>query len=390
MKTKLLSILIIITSVLSWILWSYFFLYYMTPWVDNFIFNDNSTKEVVKNWSFTTIKDLQSEVTSIVKKSWPSVVNVVISKDLALYKRDPYWFFQQQVWTVKKQIWGWSWFFVTKDWLILTNKHVVSDENATYTIITHDAKEYEASILALDPITDLAVLKIKSTKTDFPVVEFAQENETINVWQFAIAIWNALAEFQNSVSLWVISWKNRSIEAWDNSWWNTEKLTWLIQTDAAINPWNSGWPLLNLDGKVMWVNTAVSWNWQWLWFSIQITKKKVDYILNSIKKYWKIKRPFLWINYVLIDENSANQYWLNSKYWAYIPKDENAILKDSTAYKAWIEAWDIILEVDWTKIIDDTTIQSLIQNKIPWDNINLKIIKNNWETKDINLILDEY
>ena len=257
MKTKLLSILIIITSVLSWILWSYFFLYYMTPWVDNFIFNDNSTKEVVKNWSFTTIKDLQSEVTSIVKKSWPSVVNVVISKDLALYKRDPYWFFQQQVWTVKKQIWGWSWFFVTKDWLILTNKHVVSDENATYTIITHDAKEYEASILALDPITDLAVLKIKSTKTDFPVVEFAQENETINVWQFAIAIWNALAEFQNSVSLWVISWKNRSIEAWDNSWWNTEKLTWLIQTDAAINPGCSGGPLLNSTGEVIGISQSI-------------------------------------------------------------------------------------------------------------------------------------
>ena len=96
--------------------------------------------------------------------------------------------------------------------------------------------------------------------------------------QFAVAIWNALSEFQNSVSFWVVSWLDRTIED------NYTELEGLIQTDAAINPWNSGWPLLNLQWEVMWMNTAII-NWsQNIGFAIELNQELIDNFLEKIKK----------------------------------------------------------------------------------------------------------
>jgi S1-C subfamily serine protease len=113
---------------------------------------------------------------------------------------------------------------------------------------------------------------------NFTPLKFIEKKENLKLWQFAIAIWNALAEFQNSVSIWVVSGINRKIE--DN--YNT--ISNLIQTDAAINPWNSWWPLLNLSWKVMWINTMII-NWsQNIWFAINLTQKDINDFLNKIKK----------------------------------------------------------------------------------------------------------
>lgn len=388
MKFKILTLIIILSSLISWFVWSYIFLYYVSPELNNVI-TKTITNEITKNGKIITITDLQSEVTSLVKKASPSVVNIIIKKDLALYKSDPFGFFRQQIWTVEKQVWWWSGFFVTKDWVIMTNKHVVSDSNAKYTVILSDWSEYEANVVALDPLTDLAIIKIENPNKEFSVLPIIEDDKYINIWQFAIAIWNALWEFQNSVSFWVISWKNRSIEA-TNNWYWSEKLTWLLQTDTAINPWNSWWPLLNLAWEIVWINTAIVWDSEWLWFSIPLSKKRIDYIIKSIKDSWKIKRPFIWINYISINEEISWKLWLKSNYWAYIPEDNNSIKKWSIAQKSWISFWDIILEIDWVKITELNNIQTIIQNKIPWDQIMIKILKKSWEQKSITLELGEY
>lgn len=388
MKIKILVVLIVLSSLISWVIWSYIFLYYVSPELNNVITN-TITKEVIKNWKNITITDLQSEITKLVSEVGPSVVNIIIKKDIDLYRRDPWGFFSEKVWSVEKQIWWWSWFFISRDGIIITNKHVVADSQAKYTIITNDSKEYDASVIALDPLTDLAILKIDNAWKDFSVLKIIEDEKYINIGQFAIAIWNALWEFQNSVSFWVISWKNRSIIAsWDSIW--AEKLTGLLQTDTAINPWNSWWPLLNLNWEIVGINTAIAWNWQWVGFSIPLSKKKINYILESIKKYWSIKRPFIWINYIPINDSVKQELWLKVNYWAYIPKENNSITSWSIAEKTWLKAWDIILEIDQIKINIENPISSLIQNKIPWDKIELKVLKESWEEKIINLELWEY
>lgn len=388
MKIKILSILIIFSSLISGIIGSYIFLYYVSPELNNIV-TETITKEIIKDGKNITITDLQSDITKLVKIAAPSVVNIIIKKDLDLYKSDPWGFFQEKVGTVEKQIWGWSWFFVSKDGIIMTNKHVVIDPNAKYTIITSNGNEYDAKVLSLDPLTDLAILKIENSQTQFSVLPIIEDEKYINIWQFAIAIWNALWEFQNSVSFGIISGKNRSIEAgWNNMW--TEKLTWLLQTDTAINPGNSGWPLLNLNGEIVGINTAIAGNSQWLGFSIPLSKKRVDYILSSIKISGKIKRPFIGINYIPINDQISKELGLKMNYWALIPKENGSIASWSIAEKSWIQSWDIILEIDRIKITYDTTIGSIIQNKIPGDMIEIKVLKESWKEKIINLELGEY
>lgn len=377
MKTKILVILIIISSIFSWMIGSFFVLNYM-DYDSRIIYNkkeENINSEKIKN-----LENLEDNITSLVKNISPSVVSIIIKKDLALYKSDPWWFFREYIWSVQKKVWWWTWFFVTKDGLIITNRHVISDNNSEYSVITNDKKEFVAKVIAIDPITDLAILKIKWD--NFIPLTFIDNEDNIKIWQFAIAIWNALAEFQNSVSFWVVSWKNRSIKD------ENINLSNLIQTDTAINPWNSWWPLINLKWEVMWINTAIV-NWsQSIWFSIWLTKKKVNYILDSIEKYDKIKRPFLWINYIILSDSLKNNLWINVDYWAYIVK-ENWVLSGSNSQKAWLEWWDIILEIDWIKLTLENDLNQLLQDKIPWDKINLKVMKSNWDLKNIDVALGE-
>ncbi|PJB52065.1 serine protease, partial [Candidatus Berkelbacteria bacterium CG_4_9_14_3_um_filter_33_5] len=147
---------------------------------------------------------------------------------------------------------GGTGFIITSDGIIATNKHVVSEENADYTIITADAKSYKPKILAKDISSDLAVLKIEAN--GLPVVDLGDSSK-LEVGQWVVAIGNALGEFDNTVTVGVISAKERQIKASSNPSGATEQLTGLLQTDAAINPGNSGGPLVNMAGQVIGVNT---------------------------------------------------------------------------------------------------------------------------------------
>lgn len=388
MKMKLLVSLIVLCSLISGVIGSYIFLYYVSPELNNII-TKTITQEIVKDGKMITITDLQSEITNLVQEVGPSVVNIIIKKDIDLYRRDPWGFFQERVGSVERQIgWG-SWFFVATDGTIMTNKHVVADTTAKYTVITNDGKEYDAGVVALDPLTDLAIIKIENTTQDFQVLPLIEDEKYINIGQFAIAIWNALWEFQNSVSFGVISGKNRSIEA-SGQWVWRQKLTGLLQTDAAINPGNSGGPLINLNGEIVGINTAIAGNGQWLGFSIPLSKKRIEYILTSIEKYGTIKRPFIGISYLPINDTIARELWLSVNYGAYISNETGSIAAWSMAEKSGITPGDILLEIDGVKVTLEQPISALIQNKIPGDTIEIKILKNSGNEDILQLELGEY
>lgn len=349
--------------------------------------NTNTTQNRVD------LKNLEKNVKDIAKNISPSVVSIIISKEVQTYKTDPYWFFQQPAWTSKQAIWGWTWFFVNKLWLILTNKHVVEDPNASYTVIASDWKEYSWKVLATDPANDLAIVQALDSNwkaiSNTPAVTFNGSASEIEVGSFVVAIWNALAQFQNTVTFWVISWVGRNIEAWDQNSLSSEQLTWLIQTDTAINPGNSWWPLVNLSEEVVGINTAIASGANWLGFAIPLSQKEVDYIISSIQKTWKIQRAFVWIRYISLTPDIAKTLKLKVEYWDYINAGTNqeSVVAGSPAEKAWLKAWDIITEVNWVKLINWLNIKDVIKDKFPGDKISLKILKSNWEVKNIELIL---
>ena len=370
---------IILCSFISWLFWAIL--------VQN-ISNSGTNSihnEIIKNWKNISITNLENEIISITEEASPSVVNIIIKKDLVIYQSDPFGFYQRPVGSVQRKVGWWTGFFITKDGYILTNKHVVGDKNAEYSVITKNGETFDAKVLAIDPLNDLAVIKINPSTEVKPlsfISHYEWENSEIKVWQFAIAIGNALAEFQNSVSLGVISGTNRTIKA------ENERLTWLLQTDTAINPGNSGGPLVNLDGKVMWINTAIAWGRsQWIWFSIPLSTKKVDYILSSVKEFWEIKKPFLGIKYTILSPQNHQNFDIKQTYWAYILPGKDSILSWSSAEKSWLRSEDTILSVDGKKVTLTNDLLSIIQNKIPWDILKLEVIEKTGKIKNLSLTL---
>ncbi len=275
---------------------------------------------------------------------------------------------------MKREIEGGTGFIVSGDGLILTNKHVVLDKEADYTVFTNDGKKFPAKILAIDPVEDLAILKIEQeNNTLFPVLKLGN-SDNLEIGQAVIAIGNALAEFRNTVSTGVISGLGRKITASGGSF--VETLEDVIQTDAAINKGNSGGPLLNLKGEVIGINTAMALDAQSIGFAIPINKAKKD--IEQVKTIGKIVYPFLGIRYILINEKVKQEYGLLIDYGALIidgGPGKPAISSDSAAEKGGLKEGDILLEFNNEKITSENSLAKIIIKYNPGDEVVLKILR---------------
>lgn len=338
----------------------------------------------------------------------PSVVSIVISKNVPTYEEQfvnplggdsnpfgnlgPDFNFEipqyVQNGTQLQEVGAGSGFIVSADGLVLTNKHVVSDNQADYTVYTNDGQKYPAKVLALDPVQDLAVIKIQATgKTFKPVI--LGDSSGIQIGQAAIAIGNALGQFSNTVSVGVVSGLQRTISASDQIGNASETLEGIIQTDAAINAGNSGGPLLNLKGEVIGIDTAMAQGAQSIGFALPINTAKKD--ISQVSKNNKIVYPFLGIRYVLVDDTVQQKYNLSVNYGALVLKGTNgepAVTSGSAADKAGIKEKDVILSVNGEKITTDNSMAQIIQKYNAGDKITLHILRNGKE-QDVGLTLGE-
>ena len=167
---------------------------------------------------------------------------------------------------MKQKIGSGSGFIISADGYILSNKHVVADESATYTALLASGVQKTANVVYRDPDNDLAVLKIDGKYTPLAL----GDSVSLKLGRSVVAIGNALGEFQNSVSLGIISGLDRTIDA-KNQVGQIETITGVIQTDAAINPGNSGGPLVDLEGKAVGVNVATVLGSNSIGFAIPIS-----------------------------------------------------------------------------------------------------------------------
>ncbi len=356
--------------------------------------------------AYQPVLDYERAVIEAVKKASPAVVSVTISKYVPIIEQCPYnpfsdlppefqQFFGQtpQFYTPcdtgKKQlqeVGGGSGFIISSTGLILTNKHVVSEKSAAYTVLTNDGKKYEALVLARDPVQDLAVLKLKIEATNLPTVELG-DSDSVELGQTAIAIGNALGEFRNTVSVGVVSGLARTVTA-SGPGFGEETIQGVIQTDAAINPGNSGGPLLNLRGQVIGINTAVASGAQNIGFAIPINRAKRD--IESVKTSGEIKVPFLGVRYLAVTPDIAQQQKLPVDYGALVQKSDSgsAVQPNSPAAKAGIKAGDIILELDGQKIDKDHLLGNLISEKNVGQTIRLKINRAGKEI-ELDVILEK-
>jgi serine protease Do len=348
-----------------------------------------------------------SAVIDVVKKASPAVVSIVISKDLSKvpgFGVNPFNFnFDQlspffeipQTQPNKgqsgndqpniQQVGAGSGFFVSSDGLILTNRHVVSDEQASYTVVTQEGKIYDAKVLARDPRNDLAIIKIDIK--DAPFLNLADSSK-IQIGQRVIAIGNSLGQYQNTVTTGVVSGIGRSITAGSND--GSEQLEGVIQTDAAINPGNSGGPLLNATAQVIGINTAIDQQGQLVSFAIP--SNDAAKALESYKKSGKIVRPFLGVRYIIISKALAQQENLPQDHGALVVRGNSvtdfAVIPGSPADKAGLTENDIILSVDGQTIDENHTLAGLIKDKNVGDAVTLKVYHRGQE-KEVKITLEE-
>jgi serine protease Do len=350
------------------------------------------------------VVDEQSQVIDVVKKASPAVVSIVASAEVPTF--ETYWntpsglpegfgqFFsvpqQRQNGTQEQKIGAGTGFLVSSDGYIITNKHVVSETNADYTVYLNDEKnrgeKIKAQVVARDPKNDLAVLKID--KDNLPFLTFSDSSK-LQVGQTVITIGYALGEFDNTVSKGVIAGLSRSITA-GGGFTQSEQLKNLIQSDAAINPGNSGGPMLDIDGNVIGVNVAMA-SAQNIGFALLGNEAKD--VFEQVKNTGTItakETSFLGVRYLLITEDLKKANNLPYNYGALISRGEKntdlAVTPGSPADKAGLMENDIILEVNGEKVTERNLLADLIAKYNPGDEVVLKIYHKG-EEKEVKIVL---
>lgn len=265
--------------------------------------------------------DEESEVIKVVEKASPAVVSVV-AKSIDL---DPF------TGPVDDQRGVGTGFITSDNGVILTNNHVVNDEANQYQIITKDNRTFPVETINRDALNDIAILTVKASS--LPTLELGDSSK-IKVGQKVVAIGNALGRFSNTVTTGVVSGIGRGVTASDPVGLKSETLEGVIQTDAALNPGNSGGPLLDLSGRVIGINFAITEGAQNIGFVIPVNIAKP--VVEGFIKEGRIIKAFLGVGYRVIDSGIAR--FRNLPEGALV----QSVIKDSPADKAGIKAGDVV------------------------------------------------
>lgn len=328
---------------------------------------------------YKPVVDYEEAVVAAVETAAESVVSIVISKDVPVIEQCPYdpfsgippefrdffgggfgqFYAPCERGTERRDVGGGSGFFVSAEGLLVTNKHVVTDTTAAYTVFTNDGRKYDAEVIARDPLQDLAVLKIAGG-TFIPAR--LGDSDALKLGQTAIAIGNSLGEFRNTVSVGVISGLARTITA-SGEGVGTEVIQGVIQTDAAINQGNSGGPLLNLKGEVIGINVAVASGAENVGFAIPVNR--ATRAIESVKTAGTISAPYLGVRYEMTNKGALVR-----------DTDEGpGVLPGSPAAAAGVRAGDLVVSMNGERLTRENPLALAIQRYGAGDAVTLGITR---------------
>lgn len=278
-------------------------------------------------------------------------------------------------------------FIISSTGYIITNRHVVNQDNVDYSVVFNNGQMAPARVLDTDRYLDIAVLKVDVEQELKPLN--LGDSDKLQPGQTVIAIGNSLGEFDNSISKGVVSGLGRTITASDPTGENVETLDDVIQTDASINPGNSGGPLLDIAGNVVGVNVARAQGGENVGFAIPINNVKL--IVESVLENGRILRPYLGIRYVSITPEFARANNLSVTSGILISGNEEAeaIVNNSPADKAGLLDGDIITEIDGTQINDDNKLPTLLLKYKAGDKVKLNVLRGD-QTRTIELTLENF
>lgn len=266
-----------------------------------------------------------------------------------------------------------SGFIMTDDGYVVTNNHVI-DKATDIEVVLQNGDKYEAKVVGKDPKTDLAVLKFEPDQDIQPVKFGDSDSESLRIGDWVIAIGNPFG-LGYTVTAGIVSAKGRSLGlgAYDD----------FIQTDASLNPGNSGGPLFNLKGEVVGVNTAIVARGQGIGFAIPIDL--AEFVIDQLKSDGKVVRGWLGVYVQKVTPEIASSFDLKD--------DEGALVSDlapdGPAEKAGIKRGDVVVEFNGKKVKDISDLTNLAAETAPGTEVDVKIIEDG-KTKTIKVKLEEF
>ena len=255
---------------------------------------------------------------------------------------------------------------IREDGYIVTNNHVIAGANAIEVTLNNN-RTYPARLIGTDPATDVALIKIE--ENGLPIVPFA-DSDQLRLGEWVLAIGSPY-DLRSTITAGIVSAKGRSMPQDPNNP-NEFRIESFIQTDAAVNPGNSGGALVNKEGKLVGVNTAIiSQTGSYAEYSFAVPSNIVKRITDDLMDYGTVHRARLGIVMLPINDEIANELKLSSVNGVYITD----MASDSAAAEAGIKVGDVVVEIGGSKVTGVSSVQELVNNFHPGDRAEVKVIR---------------
>lgn len=316
------------------------------------------------------------DLTYAAENAVKAVVNIEAIQEVEVAQQqyyDPFWEFfgfgmpqqEQGRPQVKERRAGGSGVIISADGYIVTNNHVV--ENATkLRVKLNDGSVYDAEIVGTDPTTDIALIKIAGE--DLPTLPFGS-SEALRLGEWVLAIGSPF-DLQSTITAGIVSAKARRLDVIPNEL----RIESFIQTDAAVNPGNSGGALVNTRGELVGINTVIkSSTGSYIGYSFAVPESIVRKVVVDLKEYGVVQRALLGISYRFIDQDFIDQQGkelgIDKIGGVYVA----AVTEDGAASEAGIRKGDVITAIDGVKIDNSTTLTEQIGRRRPNDKVVLTV-----------------
>ena len=278
----------------------------------------------------------------------------------------------------------------SSDGYIITNNHVVEDASEVE-VILYDHRTFKAKVIGTDPSTDLAVLQIKSTNLPYLVLA---NSDDVKVGQWVLAVGNPF-NLESTVTAGIVSAKGRSIgilgqkerqRAYNQNPdqpFVASSIESFIQTDAAVNPGNSGGALVNLQGELIGINTAIATpTGTFAGYSFAVPTGIVKKVAEDLLKYGTVQRGYLGVEIRNLDSKLAAELNLNLYEGVYV----NGLSESGSAKAAGIKSGDVIIKIDGILVKNSSELQELIARHKPGETVNVTVNREGKE-KEIKVML---
>lgn len=253
---------------------------------------------------------------------------------------------------------------ISSDGYIVTNNHVIDGSN-DLEVTLNDNRTFQAKLVGTDPATDIALLKIAGE--DLPVIKFGDSGKLM-VGEWVLAVGNPFM-LTSTVTAGIVSAKARSIGMGSNSRLGIESF---IQTDAAVNPGNSGGALVNTKGELVGINTAIfSQTGNYAGYAFAVPSSIVSKLVDDLKQYGEVQRAVLGVSIMDIDANLAKEKHLHTMVGVYL----SDVVDQGAAFLAGMRAGDVITAINGEVINKVTQLQEQLNRYRPGDTIQIALLR---------------